>query len=62
MGSSFRFRRLVVAAAVAVAVMISAATGAFFTFAEENGVPEKPDGLVTLAGDTQVQLSLGCSP
>ena len=57
MGPSFRFRRLVVAVAVAVAVMISAATGAFFTFAEENGVPEKPTGLVTLAGDTQVQLS-----
>ena len=56
MGSSFRFRCLVVAAAVAVAVMISAATGAFFTFAQSNP-PDKPTGLVTLAGDTQVQLS-----
>ena len=57
MGSSFRFRRLVVAAAVAVAVMILAATGAFFTFAQANSVPSKPTGLVTLAGDTQVQLN-----
>ena len=57
MGSSFRFWRLVVAAAVAVAVMISAGAGAFFTIAQANSVPDKPTGLVTLAGDTQVQLS-----
>ena len=57
MGSSFRFWRLVVAAAVAVAVMISAGAGAFFTIAQANSVPDKPTGLVTLAGDTQVQLN-----
>ena len=57
MGPSFRFRRLVVAVAVAVAVMISAGAGAFFTIAQANSVPDKPTGLVTLAGDTQVQLS-----
>ena len=57
MRSSSRFLKLVVAAAITLAITVSLFTSASITSAEDETAPSQPTGLEALAGDTQVKLS-----
>ena len=58
MRSSSRFLKLVVAAAITLAITVSLLfTSASITSTEDETAPSQPTGLEALAGDTQVKLS-----